>query len=245
MLNFTNYANLSCSSANRVASKFEGVDRASHSERRSSAAPKWPRLAHPLRRNDDRTYEQVGDHRAGSGCVNSGRVDSCHPSLVLLWSRPNGHVGVDVNEDAIVSGARRQQVQSPRQQAQPVQQDVSPAPVQTVPSIGQGHPEYHFVQSIMEMQKSLGQINASIESLTKTVDSTKSKVEDLVKWKNMIFGGAIVIGLFCSLAGFAVTKFSGYVTIKAPEDQVQTSKPAPPPEEHSEAPAQKTKTTRQ
>ena len=67
---------------------------------------------------------------------------------------------------------------------------------QTVPKgIGYGHPEFQFIQSIMEMQKSLGEINASIQALNKTVDSTKSKVDDLVKWKHMIVGGAIVIGV--------------------------------------------------
>ncbi len=76
---------------------------------------------------------------------------------------------------------------------------------QTTPrSIGYGHPEFQFVQSIMEMQKSLGEINASIQALNKTVDSTKTKVDDLVNWKNMIFGGAITIGF---LIGFSVTIF--------------------------------------
>lgn len=87
-----------------------------------------------------------------------------------------------------------------------VNDDEAPASIpQTTPkSIGYGHPEYQFVQSIMEMQKSLGEINASILALNKTVDSTKSKVDDLVTWKNMIFGGAITIGF---LIGLAVTLF--------------------------------------
>ncbi len=82
--------------------------------------------------------------------------------------------------------------------------DEAPASIpQTTPrSIGYGHPEFQFVQSIMEMQKSLGEINSSIQSLSKTIDSTKSKVDDLVNWKNMIFGGAITIGF---LLGLAVT----------------------------------------
>ncbi|WP_104427946.1 hypothetical protein [Methylobacter tundripaludum] len=84
--------------------------------------------------------------------------------------------------------------------------DEAPASIpQTTPrSIGYGHPEFQFVQSIMEMQKSLGEINASIQALNKTVDSTKSKVDDLVNWKNMIFGGAITIGF---LIGLAVAMF--------------------------------------
>lgn len=76
------------------------------------------------------------------------------------------------------------------------------APVQesTPPRLGYGHPEYNFIQSIMEMQKSLGEINASIQALRAVVDSTKSKVDELVKWKHMIIGGAITIGFLASLA---------------------------------------------
>ncbi len=56
----------------------------------------------------------------------------------------------------------------------------------------------------MEMQKSLGEINASIQALNKTVDSTKSKVDNLVNWKNMIMGGAITLGF---LLGLGITLF--------------------------------------
>lgn len=72
----------------------------------------------------------------------------------------------------------------------------SSTPQTTPKDIGFGHPEYHFVQSIMEMQKSLGEINASIKDLNRSVDSTKAKVDDLVKWKHMVVGGAIVLGIF-------------------------------------------------
>ena len=99
---------------------------------------------------------------------------------------------------------------------------------QTTPKgIGYGHPEYQFVQSVMELQKHLGEINASIKSLeksvdntnsrieclgdinaslrnlTQTTDSTKAKVDDLIKWKHMILGGMAVIGFVgaCIFAG--------------------------------------------
>lgn len=103
--------------------------------------------------------------------------------------------------------------------------DNTPAAIpQTTPtSIGYGHPEYHFVQSISEMQKSLGEINSSIKALEKSVESTKSKVEDLVKWKNMILGGAIVAGVLISVFVFLLSKVSDYVTLKAPAGQnIQT-----------------------
>ena len=101
--------------------------------------------------------------------------------------------------------------------------DEAPASIpQTTPvGIGYGHPEYQFVQSIMEMQKSLGEINSSIKTLGSAIDSVKSKVDGLVEWKHMIVGGVVVLGIVFSVCGFFIAKFWDYVTIKAP---------APPPQ---------------
>lgn len=111
--------------------------------------------------------------------------------------------------------------------------DEAPATVpQTTPTgIGYGHPEYQFVQSIMEMQKSLGEINASIKALSKSVDSTKSKVDDLVKWKNMILGGVIVAGVLISGMAYLLNKASDYITFKNP---AALSLQAPPPTQPSQ-----------
>ena len=115
-----------------------------------------------------------------------------------------------------------------------VADDDAPATVpQTTPtSIGYGHPEYHFVQSISEMQKSLGEINSSIKTLDKSIESTKSKVDDLVKWKNMILGGAIVAGVLISGFAYLLSKVSEYVTFKAPPTQTMQApvaiQPSPP-----------------
>jgi hypothetical protein len=101
--------------------------------------------------------------------------------------------------------------------------DEAPATVpQTTPTAigGYGHPEYQFVQAIMEMQKSLGEINASITSLTKSVESTKTKVDDLVKWKNMILGGVLVGGALISGFAYLITKASDYIAVKTPTAQV-------------------------
>jgi len=68
-------------------------------------------------------------------------------------------------------------------------------PQTTTPVIGYGHPEYHFIQAIMELQKSIGELTATVQLLSKSVDSTKTKVDELIKWKNMIVGGAIVLGV--------------------------------------------------
>ena len=114
---------------------------------------------------------------------------------------------------------------------------VSSPQITPQPGIGYGHPEYHFVQSIMEMQKSLGEINANIKSLEKSIDSTKasleksidstkSKVEDLIGWKNKIWGGAITLGVVFGLINFILIKSWDYVSFKAPT-QPQQIIPAP------------------
>lgn len=124
--------------------------------------------------------------------------------------------------------------------AKPVDQasDEAPASVpQTTPrSIGYGHPEYQFVQSIMEMQKSLGEINASIQALSKTVDSTKSKVDELVTWKNMVFGGAITLGFLITIV-IAIIKLFDHNPINPA--LIQTVQPQPPiqlPQQNQKAP---------
>lgn len=104
--------------------------------------------------------------------------------------------------------------------------DEAPATVpQTTPSIGYGHPEYHFVQSISEIQKTLGEINSSIKTLDKTLENTKNKVDDLVKWKNMILGGAFVAGALISGFVFLLSKVSDYVTLKQPVSQTIQAAP--------------------
>ena len=86
-----------------------------------------------------------------------------------------------------------------RQDATPPQPQLPP------PDIGRGHPEYHFVQSVMEMQKALGEIQASVKHLTNVTESTKSKVDDLVKWKHMILGGVAAGGFLLGL-GVSIIK---------------------------------------
>jgi hypothetical protein len=115
-----------------------------------------------------------------------------------------------------------------RNAQQPAPQDAAPPPAQTPPpSLGYGHPEFHFVTGLLAVQKQLGEINANLILLTKTVDSTKSKVEDLLAWKNRILGGAVVVGLACTLIGLAVTKFSSYFMLK-PDTPAPTVQVAPP-----------------
>ena len=80
----------------------------------------------------------------------------------------------------------------------------------------------------MEMQKSLGQLAAVVEGLKGSIDGVKTKVEDLVKWKAMIFGGVIVLSVMISFGVFLVTKFGDYITIKSPVAAPTVIAPAAP-----------------
>jgi branched-subunit amino acid permease len=82
------------------------------------------------------------------------------------------------------------------------------------------------LQAVMDMQKTLGEMNANLVATKSSVDSLKSKVEDLVGWKNKIIGGAVVLGAALTFAGWLVAKASDYVTIKTPLQQ--TAQPTQP-----------------
>ncbi len=105
-------------------------------------------------------------------------------------------------------------------------------------SIGRGHPEYHFVQSVLELQKTMVEtkiavesINISIGTLKDDVKSVKTKVEDLVSWRNKILGGALTLGFLLTL-GFSVVKLLDGVSInfgdkhKSPTEVLLPTAPA-------------------
>lgn len=127
---------------------------------------------------------------------------------------------------------------------------------QVVPrtDVGLGHPEYHFVQGLMEVQKSLVEISTNLAHVTKavdamkiklddlaplpkTVDGIKTKVDDLVQWKTMILGGAIVLGVVLSIATVVIKYGSDYFMLKPdaakvearPSARVDEPVAAPPP----------------
>lgn len=81
----------------------------------------------------------------------------------------------------------------------------------------------------MSLKNTLEEINANIAHLTKSVDSMKTKVDDLVRWKALILGGVIVISAFMGFTVLLVTRFSDYVTIKAPGTQVRHVSPSASP----------------
>lgn len=128
------------------------------------------------------------------------------------------------------------------QQPQQKVQDEAPASLAQTPpppsNIGYGHPEYQFVSSIMEMQKTLGEINSSIRDLSSKIDSTAQKVDNLYQWKHMILGGAVVIGVGVSGAvwlfdyltdNYQFTSKSNAQVVDRPVSAPQLIEPAPEP----------------
>jgi hypothetical protein len=98
-------------------------------------------------------------------------------------------------------------------------EDSAPAVPQSVPpqsSAVSGDYNGFIWQQLSELQKSVAELSSNIQHLKSSVDSTKTKVDDLVNWKHKIIGGAIVFGAICTVLGFAISKASDYITIKAP-----------------------------
>lgn len=85
------------------------------------------------------------------------------------------------------------------------------------------HDHSFTLQAIMELQKSSAEISTNLQTLKSSVDGVKSKVEDLVGWKNKIVGGAIAFGAICTVLGFVLSKASDYISFKQP---MQISAPA-------------------
>lgn len=96
-----------------------------------------------------------------------------------------------------------------------------------VPRIGNGHPEYHFVQGLMELRAamqamdtdlkvSMTRLEGKLEGVKDSVDSTKKKVDDLVRWKTLILGGAIALGAVSAFLWGVYAKFGDRITIAPP-----------------------------
>lgn len=114
--------------------------------------------------------------------------------------------------------------------SRPLDDESPPSPPQiTPPSIGPGHPNFFPMQAVLDISTSLGEIKANIAHLTKSVDSMKTKVDDLVRWKTLILGGVVVISVVITSTAFLISKFSSYITIKAPDTPTQHAEPATPP----------------
>jgi hypothetical protein len=102
------------------------------------------------------------------------------------------------------------------------QPQVTPRPV------GMGHPEYNFLNGLMELQKSAARTDATIESLQKTVDETKTKVSRIEKTMYIATGiivFAVAVGGWMANSVKDVAMLYFKATIDA---QQQKQLPAPP-----------------
>lgn len=142
--------------------------------------------------------------------ANPGGADH-HARLFVLRPASGAYVEMDAGGVREMSARRRSRPPA-RPLSPPVQNQVaSPA---LVPG-----PDGYFITVLMQVQKHLGEIDASLQALTKTVDSTKSQVNELMAWKNRIVGGALVLGVLSTfvlaLLGIGFKTF--YDTIKVPQ----------------------------
>jgi len=105
-------------------------------------------------------------------------------------------------------------------------------------SVGYGHPEYHFVQAVMELRTAMHQMDtdnkvtmarleSKLEGLKDSTDSTKKKVEDLVRWKTLILGGAVVLGVVITGAFSLYAKFGDRISLAPMPATPAPATPAP------------------
>ena len=115
-----------------------------------------------------------------------------------------------------------------RKSALPPEQDAVASIPETTPSTAYGAKDHSFtLQAIMELQKSMGELSATVNGMKSTLDGVKTKVDTLVAWKHAIVGGAVTLGVVIGMAVFLITKASDYVTLKAPPMAPTAVAPAP------------------
>lgn len=96
-----------------------------------------------------------------------------------------------------------------------------------MPSAMPGHD--FTLQAVIEMQRTLGQLDANISSLRGSVDGLKTKVDDLVAWKHKLIGGAAVLLAVGALIGWAVKGAADFVTLKVPAQAAVVVQPTAMP----------------
>jgi hypothetical protein len=131
--------------------------------------------------------------------------------------------------------------------------DAAPADIpQTTPKdIGFGHPEYHFVESLSVVNRTLGILETKIESLKESSSSTELKQEirdlksDLGKirddmhsskvWILSIFGAGFILLLFVFVNGYFRLADRAEKSVEITSDmrvQIQKLVDAIPPHKH-------------
>lgn len=94
--------------------------------------------------------------------------------------------------------------------------DTTPQVPQTEPDARGDYAGRHdfTLQVIMELQKTVVETNTRMVSVESSVNSLKTKIDDLVAWKHRILGGAAVLAVVIGAIGYVLGKASDYVTLK-------------------------------
>ena len=113
-----------------------------------------------------------------------------------------------------------------------IDSDTAPQVPQSAPTqFANGNHDF-TLQCVVELQKSMGEVNATMRSVKDALDGVKSKVDDLVGWKHKIIGGAAVLVIVGGVLGWAIGKASDYVSIRVPSGVpvlvAPVATPAPP-----------------
>lgn len=103
------------------------------------------------------------------------------------------------------------------------------APQTPPPRIGLGHPEYHFVQSVMELQKSVTKLETTLEHVNRSVDETKGKVS---RFERIMYAAGVLLVIAIAVGGwvanalkdFALAYYKSAIELEAkPVNQNQRS----------------------
>lgn len=118
-------------------------------------------------------------------------------------------------------------IRSPKKTAE---QESTPQVPQSTPYGAGFAPGSHdfTLQAVMELQKSVGELNANMQAMKSALDGVKTKVDDLVGWKNRILGGAAALTLVVAVLSFLFGKASDYFVLKPPSVQPSIATTTPP-----------------
>jgi hypothetical protein len=97
-----------------------------------------------------------------------------------------------------------------------LQEDAPPASSPQTPpptDIGHGHPQYHFTQGLLELQKSFVKTEAALAALSANVDAMNKKIDDLMDWKAKIVGGTFAVLLIIGAIWAIIVFGSDYYTL--------------------------------
>lgn len=109
------------------------------------------------------------------------------------------------------------------------------APQTPPPRIGMGHPEYHFVQSVMELQKSVTKLETTLEHVNRSVEDTKGKVS---RFEKIMYAAGVLLVIVIAVGGwvanavkdFALTYYKNAIELESKSaNQGQRTLPPPKP----------------